>query len=95
MAFPLLGDAALPAAAKGLFYVGMLATVMSTTDGLTFIAALTVGRDIIARWGGRDDDRSITRYTQYGVLFTTGISAVAVLLFPSVIDLWYVRNNFV
>ncbi len=90
MAFPLLGDAALPAAAKGLFYVGMLATVMSTTDGLTFIAALTVGRDIIARWGGRDDDRSITRYTQYGVLFTTGISAVAVLLFPSVIDLWYV-----
>ncbi|MFZ1730366.1 MAG: sodium:solute symporter family protein [Bacteroidota bacterium] len=90
MAYPLLAEAVLPAAAKGLFYVGMLATVMSTTDGLTFIAALTVGRDIVARWGGRSDDRSVNRYTQYGVLFTTAVSIVAVLLFPSVIDLWYV-----
>jgi solute:Na+ symporter, SSS family len=90
MAYPLLAEQVLPAAAKGIFYVGMLATVMSTTDGLTFIAALTVGRDILARWGGRDDDRSVTRYTQFGVLFTTAVSIVAVLLFPSVIDLWYV-----
>ncbi len=90
MAYPLLAEAVLPSAAKGIFYIGMLATVMSTTDGLTFIAALTVGRDILARWGGRSDDRSITRYTQYGVLFTSAVSIVAVLLFPSVIDLWYV-----
>ncbi len=90
MAYPLLAEAVLPSAAKGVFYIGMLATVMSTTDGLTFIAALTVGRDILARWGGRSDDRSITRYTQYGVLFTTCVSVAAVLLFPSVIDLWYV-----
>ncbi|MBE0643735.1 MAG: sodium:solute symporter family protein [Bacteroidetes bacterium] len=90
MAYPLLAEAVLPTAAKGVFYVGMLATVMSTTDGLTFIAALTVGRDILSRWGGRSDDRSITRYTQYGVVFTTAVSIMAVLLFPSVIDLWYV-----
>jgi SSS family solute:Na+ symporter len=90
MAYPLLAEAVLPTAAKGVFYIGMLATVMSTADGLTFIAAVTVGRDILARWGGREDDRSITRYTQYGVLFTTAVSIAAVLLFPSVIDLWYV-----
>jgi SSS family solute:Na+ symporter len=63
---------------------------MSTTDGLTFIAALTVGRDIIARWGGKNDDHSVTRYTQIGVVFTTAVSVGGVLLFPSVIDLWYV-----
>lgn len=90
MAFPLLAEQALPAVAKGVFYVGMLATVMSTTDGLTFIAALTVGRDIVARWGGRNDDRAVTRYTQFGVIFTTAVSVAGVLLFPSVIDLWYV-----
>lgn len=90
MAYPMLAEQVLPAAAKGVFYVGMLATVMSTTDGLTFIAALTVGRDILTRWGGRDDDRAITRQTQIGVLITTAFSIVAVLLFPSVIDLWYV-----
>ncbi len=90
MAYPLLAEAVLPSAAKGVFYIGMLATVMSTSDGLMFIAALTVGRDIIARWGGSDDDHAITRYTKYGVLFTTVVSMAAALLFPSVIDLWYV-----
>jgi SSS family solute:Na+ symporter len=68
----------------------MLATVMSTTDGLTFIAALTVGRDILSRLSGRDDDRAVTRQTQIGVLITTAVSVAGVLLFPSVIDLWYV-----
>lgn len=90
MAYPLLAESVLPSVAKAVFYLGMLATVMSTSDGLMFIAALTVGRDIIGRWGGRDDDRSITRYTRFGVLFTTIISIAAALLFPSVIDLWYV-----
>jgi solute:Na+ symporter, SSS family len=90
MAYPLLAEMVLPSAAKSVFYIGMLATVLSTTDGLTFIAALTVGRDVIARWGGRGDDASITRYTQYGVIFTAAVSVAAVLLFPSIIDLWYV-----
>ncbi|MBN1449112.1 MAG: sodium:solute symporter family protein [Bacteroidetes bacterium] len=90
MAYPLLAEQTLPAIAKGIFYVGMLATVMSTTDGLTFIAGLTAGRDILATLTGRRDDRSVTRYTQYGVLFTAVISIAGVLLFPSVISLWYV-----
>ncbi|MDX9759237.1 MAG: sodium:solute symporter family protein [Bacteroidota bacterium] len=90
MAYPLLAEQVLPSVAKGIFFVGMLATVMSTTDGLTFIAALTLGRDILTRWGGRDDDHAMTRQTQWGVVITTTLSVSAVLLFPSVIDLWYI-----
>ena len=90
MAYPLLADHVLPTVAKGIFFVGMLATVMSTTDGLTFIAGLTLGRDILARWGGHDNDRAVTRQTQWGVVITTTLSAAAVLLVPSVIDLWYI-----
>ncbi|MDT8322517.1 MAG: sodium:solute symporter family protein [Bacteroidota bacterium] len=90
MAFPLLAEQVLPSVAKGIFYIGMLATVMSTTDGLTFIAGLTAGRDILSTLTGRDDDASVTRYTQYGIVFTALFSVAAVLLFPSVISLWYV-----
>jgi SSS family solute:Na+ symporter len=90
MAFPLLAEQVLPSVAKGIFYIGMLATVMSTTDGLTFIAGLTAGRDILAKLSGKEDDRSITRFTQYGIVFTALFSIGAVLLFPSVISLWYV-----
>jgi SSS family solute:Na+ symporter len=90
MAFPLLAEEVLPSVAKGIFYIGMLATVMSTTDGLTFIAGMTAGRDILSTLTGRSDDHSVTRYTQYGILFTALFSVTAVLLFPSVISLWYV-----
>lgn len=90
MAFPLLAEEVLPSVAKGLFYIGMLATVMSTTDGLTFIAGMTAGRDILATLTGRTDDASVTRYTQLGILFTAAFSIAAVLLFPSIISLWYV-----
>ena len=34
MAYPLLAELALPPVAKGLFYVGMLATIMSTLNTL-------------------------------------------------------------
>ncbi len=90
MAFPLLAQEVLPSVAKGIFYIGMLATVMSTTDGLTFIAGMTAGRDILSTLTGRSDDRSVTRFTQYGIVFTALFSIAAVLLFPSVISLWYV-----
>jgi solute:Na+ symporter, SSS family len=90
MAYPLLADAVLPSVAKALFFLGMFATVMSTNDGLMFISALTVGRDVLSTLTGRSDDASLKRFVRVGVLVTALISAGAALLFPSVIDLWYV-----
>lgn len=49
MAYPLLAEATLPPFAKGLFYIGMLATIMSTLNSLAFISATTIGRDIVWR----------------------------------------------
>ena len=45
---------------QGLFFVGLLATIMSTVDCYAFIAAITLGRDIVTRWrraGGRAAER--------------------------------------
>lgn len=49
MAYPMLAEAVLPPIAKGLFYVGMLATIMSTLNTLAFVSAQTLGRDIFGR----------------------------------------------
>ncbi|MBI5214704.1 MAG: sodium:solute symporter family protein [Ignavibacteriae bacterium] len=46
-AYPMLAEAVLPPIAKGLFYVGMLATIMSTLNTLALVSAQTLGRDII------------------------------------------------
>ncbi|MBI1804168.1 MAG: sodium:solute symporter family protein [Ignavibacteriae bacterium] len=51
MAYPMLAEAVLPPIAKGLFYVGMLATIMSTLNTLAFVSAQTLGRDIVMRLG--------------------------------------------
>jgi SSS family solute:Na+ symporter len=50
MAYPMLAEAVLPPIAKGLFYVGMLATIMSTLNTLAFVSAQTLGRDLYLRW---------------------------------------------
>ncbi len=90
MAYPLLAELTLPPIAKGIFYVGMLATIMSTLNTLALVSATTLGRDIVWRAGKREsaglDETSSTRW---GLVVTAVLSLVLALLVPSVIKLWY------
>jgi solute:Na+ symporter, SSS family len=89
MAYPLLAEAVLPSGAKGLFYVGMLATIMSTLNTLALVSATTLGRDIVwrlRRVPRHDDERNLTRW---GLVVTGALSIGLALLIPSVIRLWY------
>lgn len=54
LAYPMLAEVVLPIGAKGLFYIGMLATMMSTMNTLGFVSAQTLGRDIMMRLKLRD-----------------------------------------
>jgi solute:Na+ symporter, SSS family len=49
MAYPMLAEKILPAGVKGLFYVGMLAAIMSTLNTLAFVGGTTLGRDVVWR----------------------------------------------
>lgn len=88
--YPLLAEITLPAVAKGLFYVGLLATIMSSLSSLMFISAMTIGNDIAGRLtkdGQRD--RVVRRWTKIG-LTLGGVFAVGLaLLVPSVVSIWY------
>ena len=88
--YPLLAEIALPAVAKGLIYIGMLATIMSTLSSLTLISAITIGKDIVGRWKGADhQDPVVTRWTKYGLLITAVVSIALAIAVPSVVGLWY------
>jgi SSS family solute:Na+ symporter len=89
MAFPVFAERVLPPVAKGLFYVGMLATVMSTLNTMTLISATSLGRDIVWRLKGGGES-VVNRYTRWGLLITSIVSIVLCILVPSVIGLWYV-----
>jgi SSS family solute:Na+ symporter len=90
MAFPLLAEATLPPGVKGLFFVGMLATIMSTLNTLAFISATTLGRDIVWRSTGGSIGLTETTLTRIGLLVTALLSIVLALFIPSVVKLWYV-----
>jgi SSS family solute:Na+ symporter len=86
-AFPALAAEVLPGFWRGVFTVGLLATIMSTVDSYAFIGSITLGRDLIARSRGRVEDENIgiIRWS----LVATAVVAVALALWSgSVIALW-------
>ena len=101
MAYPLLAEAILPPVAKGLFFVGLLATIMSTLNTLAFVSATTLGRDIFLRLrrgnllaaGGQTTEEgkeeTETAWVRGGLVVTGILAVVLAVLIPSVIALWY------
>lgn len=89
MAFPMLAELTLPPIAKGLFYIGMLATIMSSLNTLAFISATTIGRDIVWRIRGKQEDPEALQGTRWGLVVTGVVSIALCIIVPSVIGLWY------
>ena len=88
-AFPELARMVLPAGLFGLFLAALLATVMSTIDSYTFIAAQALGRDFF--WRGLRDRgaKETTQYVRIGLLATFAGAYLLALASDSIIALWH------
>ena len=86
LALPALGLSVLPPVLKGLFFAGLLATIMSTIDSFGFISAMTFGRDIV--WRMKRSGNEVT-WVKLGFPFIAAFSLLFAWLLPSVIELWY------
>jgi len=88
--YPALAEVILPQAVKGLFYIGMLATIMSTLSSLTLISGITVGKDFVGRLV-RPEMREVlvARWSRRGLTIAALFSIVLALVIPSVVGLWY------
>ena len=58
MAYPLLGLEVLPPGFLGYFLVSLFAIIMSTIDSMSFVNAITIGRDIIWRLRKKDSKKN-------------------------------------
>jgi SSS family solute:Na+ symporter len=87
--YPTLALTFLPPVVQGLFYLGLLATVMSTVDGYTFIGGVNFGRDLIWRLRRERDESRVNLYSQIGFLVTAVLAVVLALFFRSAVDLWH------
>jgi len=85
-AYPELAQKILPPVLQGIFFAGLLATVMSTIDSYTFLSALSFGRDLMQAF---KTNYSVNQLVKAGLVFSAVISIILILLIPSVIQLWY------
>jgi len=89
MSYPLLAERLLPVGLKGLFFVAMLATVMSTLVSYLFLCGVTFTRDFVWRLEGGDPDARLGLRTAIGLALTTLIALALALAVPSVVKLWF------
>jgi SSS family solute:Na+ symporter len=88
LAFPLLAQRILPDAVFGLFFVALMATVMSTIDAYSFLAATALGRDLLWRSYGRDPAR-IPRFIRRSLAASTACAFLLALASESVVAVWH------
>lgn len=90
MAFPILGEKILAPVLCGLFFIALLATIMSTLDSNSFLAAVTFGRDML--WRTRKNI-NINHATQLGLVLTLLFAVLLLWLVPSVVRIWYLLGS--
>lgn len=91
-AYPALALMVLPVGLLGLFALALLATVMSTVDSYSFLAASTYGNDIVPRLRSGKKIR-ISFHTRMGLFISTILAVVMALFFRSVVDIWHALGS--
>ncbi len=90
LVYPELGAFLLPVGLSGLFFLTLLATIMSTLDSFLFLSGQTLGRDLIAKFWWPEKSVSITRWC---MLLSAVLGILLIIIYPSVIALWYVIGS--
>jgi len=87
-AFLQLGHLVLPIGLQGLFYIGIMATVMSTLDSNALISGITLGKDILGSFSTFKKYPN-EKLIKYGMLTMLILGIIMAVWIPSVIGLWY------
>jgi SSS family solute:Na+ symporter len=87
-AFPELASRVLPVGLFGFFLAALLATIMSTVNAYSFLAAKALGQDLIWRHSANPDPRRIQPLVRRALLATTLGATLLALASSSIVELW-------
>jgi SSS family solute:Na+ symporter len=93
LSYPLLAEIILPSGLKGIFYAGLFATIMSTSNSFLFLSGTTVGRDFIFRIKTNADENKLKSYTVIGLIISGLLAILLAYEIPSVIEIWYTLGS--
>ncbi|MBZ0266506.1 hypothetical protein K8I28_17745, partial [bacterium] len=89
LSYPLLAENLMPIGLQGLFYLGLLSVVMSTVDSYSFLAAQTLGRDIVARYRYRIANPLSNRHIQVGLVLSALLAILIAVWKESAVSIWH------
>lgn len=93
LSYPLLAEKILPAGVKGIFYAGLFATIISTSNSFLFLSGTTIGRDFIFRIKKEGSVLNLKPYTIVGLIISGLLSILLAYEIPSVIEIWYTLGS--
>lgn len=83
--FPAFGQHSLPPGLRGLFFCGMIGTILSALVGYSLVAGASLGREIICRIKPSDE----TKWSRIGIVFALLMASLLATQIQSVVALWY------
>lgn len=94
LSFPLFAERILSPGIKGIFYAGLFATILSTSNSFLFLSGTTIARDFIFRLDKKHDESLLKKYTFIGLIISGIVALVLAYFIPSVIEIWYLLGSF-
>jgi len=95
MAYPLLASEVLPSGLVGVFIVSLFAIIMSTIDSMSFVNAITFGRDIVWRMRPKDAKKNPVYLVKRGLIAVAVLAISLSITIPSVVKLFYTLGSIV
>jgi len=95
LTYPLLAIDFLPIGFLGIFFMSIIAVLMSTIDSLSFISAITFGRDILWRIKSNNKKTLVISYIKLGLVVTSIISLFLAYYIPSVVRLLFTLGSLI
>lgn len=92
VSYLVLAQNILPDVAKGFFFIGLIATIMSTLHSNLFISAATLGHDIITKIYGNSKFNN-ANFIKLGITVSSLLSLAIAILVPSVVQIWYLVGS--
>jgi len=95
LSMPLYADSILPLGLKGLFFVGIIATIMSTIDSYCLVGGMTISHDIYHKVLKKAADQAkLIKVSRIGVIITCLLAVILSLSYnASIKTIWYVVGS--
>ena len=95
LSFPIFAESILGSGVKGLFYVALFATILSTLNSFLFLSATTFGRDFVFKLKGEVAETNLVKYTRIGIIVSALLSILLAYQFSSVVEIWYTIGSII